>query len=80
MLRKIVSQRSRYFLLMDGSVNLHFKDGCLKTEITLRQDALIATKLRIFIRVPSLTNHAKGKKHIAIVDKRKSFFKPKSES
>ena len=26
-----------------------------------------------------LTDHAKGKKHIAIVDKRKNFFKPKSK-
>ena len=60
---------------MDGWVILHFKDGCLRTKITLKQDALSSSSGRSI-----LTDHAKcakGKKHIAIVDKRKSFFKPK---
>ena len=65
---------------MDGCVILHFKDGRLKTKMTLKGDALIATELSSChpVDVPTLTDHTKGKKHIAIVDKRKNF-KPKSK-
>ena len=47
---KLVSRRSRDVLQIDGCVILHFKDGCLKTKITLKQNVLDCLMIMTWIK------------------------------